>query len=226
VLVELAGANAKQPRELWWIDLASGQRRRIAEDLPSGSISYFEQPVHQISNDGSRVLFFWASERSTLWFCQQAGEPRPLAHADDGFVSAVLSGDGRVAWALSAGGRLLRIPIDGGPVEEVLGRLPGSAMTFTASGFDFPVIDDRTRDRVDIQIPWEFEGPRPCDWNIGRPNGPSESRRRRARWIPVDQGRAAGLQCAGDRGQSRSGGLDDSCVVLQPGTWRPWAASC
>jgi uncharacterized protein (TIGR03437 family) len=182
-LVEVAGLDAKEPHELWWIDVASGLREPIAKQVPSGCVNFIEQVNHQISNDGSRVLFFWPCAASTLWFWEPGAEARPAAHADEGFLSAVLSGDGRVAWALAASGRLLRIPVDGGPIEEVLGTLPpvlrsgyagsvpGSAMAFTqpggispglrftASGFDFPVIDDSTHDNIAIQIPWDYAEP-------------------------------------------------------------------
>ena len=177
-LVEIANSK-EQPRELWWIDIATQNRQRIGQLPPDGKLKFLDPANHQIANDGSRSLYLWPSQNSTVWFWQAAGEARSLAHADEGFLSAVLSGDGRIAWALTATGRLLRITIDTDSIDEVLpalpprldpgyaGTVPGSAMVwrslggispglrFTSGNLTFPVIDETTRDSVAVQIPWE-----------------------------------------------------------------------
>jgi uncharacterized protein (TIGR03437 family) len=181
-LVETSGPDAHQARELWWVDIATSGRVRIAEAPPDGSVNFLDAVNHQISNDGSRVVYFWPSQAASLGLWQQGGEARVLARADEGFVSAVLSGDGRVVWALTAAGRLLRIVVDTGAAEVVLGALPtslrsgyagsvpGSAMLwdapsllpglrFSSGRVEFPVIDESARDRIAIQIPWEVTGP-------------------------------------------------------------------
>ncbi|MCU1238506.1 MAG: hypothetical protein JWP63_6473 [Candidatus Solibacter sp.] len=164
-------------RELWWVDIASGNRQRLAQLAPDSKINFLDQINHQISNDGSRVLYVWPSQNTMVWYWQTGANPRPLAQADEGFLSAVLSGDGRIAWALTATGRLLRITIDTGTTDEVLpalpprldwgyaGTAPGSAMIFrggsspglrfTVGDLTFPVIDETSTDSIAIEIPWE-----------------------------------------------------------------------
>ena len=180
-LVDTSGIDVHQPRELWWVDIAGGEHQRIGLLAPDGSDDFLAAASQQISNDGSRVLYFWPSQNRTLWLWQRGSEAQPLAVAEEGFRSAVLSGDGRVAWAFTAGGRLLRIATDTGSASEVLsalpprlwpgyaGSLPGSAMlwrspegggisaalSFTSGSLNFPVVDDSSRDEVSIQIPWE-----------------------------------------------------------------------
>jgi uncharacterized protein (TIGR03437 family) len=91
----------------------------------------------------------------------------------------VLSGDGHVAWAFTATGRLLRIPVDTASSEEILpalpprltpgyaGSMPGSDMVlrapsgisrglhFSAGDLVYPVADDSDPDSIAVQIPWE-----------------------------------------------------------------------
>ncbi|MEO8596814.1 MAG: hypothetical protein ABI759_26075 [Candidatus Solibacter sp.] len=184
VLVEVRG----QSRELWLVDVANGARQRIAQLAADGTSNFLETARHQISNDGSRVAYLWPSQNTELWFWQSGGEGRVLAQADEGFLSMVLSGDGRIVWAFTASGRLLKIAVDAGTIEEVLGALPprlgpgyagsapGSAMVlasprgggistglrFTSGTLIYPVIDDASRDSIAVQIPWEAPtGPNP-----------------------------------------------------------------
>jgi len=181
-LIETAESGEQQRRELWWVDIAAQNRQRIAQLAFDGTANFFDPANPRISDDGSRVLYLWPSQNNTVWIWQSAAEPRELAAAAEGFASAVLSGDGRIAWALTATGRLLRIVVDTNSIEEVLpalpprltsgyaGTAPGSAMVwrtgggtspglhFVAGSLTFPVIDDTTRDSVTIQIPWEASG--------------------------------------------------------------------
>ncbi|MEO8368617.1 MAG: hypothetical protein ABI806_05420 [Candidatus Solibacter sp.] len=173
-----ASPGGPQARELWWIDIATQSRIRIAQLAPDGKLNFGEPANSHLSNDGSRALYVWPSQNDVLWLWQAGAEARVLAHADEGFLNAVLSGDGRIVWALTATGRLLRIGVDGAS-EEVLpalpprldygytGTAPGSAMLwraqggitpglhFTAGGLTYPVIDESARDSIAIQIPWE-----------------------------------------------------------------------
>jgi uncharacterized protein (TIGR03437 family) len=124
-------------------------------------------------------LYLWPSQNNALWLWQAGVEARPLASADEGFLAAVLSGDGRVVWALTATGRLLRIGVEANSIDELLpalpprltsgyaGTAPGSAMIwrsdggasnglrFTSGSLTFPVIEETSRDSLTVEIPWE-----------------------------------------------------------------------
>ncbi|HEY9249235.1 MAG TPA: hypothetical protein VIO38_08890, partial [Rariglobus sp.] len=60
-LVEVAG-TADQPRDLWWVDITTQARQRIAQLAPDGELTFLYAANHQISNDGSRVLSLWPSQ--------------------------------------------------------------------------------------------------------------------------------------------------------------------
>lgn len=109
-------------RRLRLVDLTTSQTRTIIE----GFANYY-QPV--LSHDARRVLFLSDDPRDFSGWLM-----RPQAHAIDidgrnlrrltndpsGIVTAILSGDGRVAYALSRSGRLLRLDIDSGLETELL----------------------------------------------------------------------------------------------------------
>ena len=180
VLVESAGAD-KAARTLWWVDVGSGQQQRIAQLAPDGKVNFWDPANQQISNDGNRVLYLWPSQNQALWLWQNGEEPRVVAKAEEGFLNAVLSGDGRVIWAFTARGRLLNIAVDAGTTKETLSALPprlwptnggsaaGSAMVlksvpgkgisqglhYRSGNLDFPVADESSADLVAVQIPWE-----------------------------------------------------------------------
>lgn len=181
-LVEvIAPIGAISPRELWWIDISSGAKVRIAQKQPDGAVNFLDTGHRGIANDGARVLFYWPSENTRLWLWQNgSADPAVVLEAPEGFYGAVLSGNGRVIWAQTNSGRLLRMDVDGGTVEQVLdalpisaryafsGSVPGSAVVFqgtfglpglefTLGDLRFPVVDDTQKDSIAIQIPWEMQ---------------------------------------------------------------------
>jgi len=113
-------------------DLASRSKRTLAEG--AGDVY---QPT--ISDDGQQVLFL-----STVRFTGPApygpaqafiltldgSAPRQVTTDPAGVQSAVLSGNGRVAFVFTYGGRLLRINLDDGRTTELIPRTP-----FCCSGF-------------------------------------------------------------------------------------------
>jgi uncharacterized protein (TIGR03437 family) len=106
------------------VEPVGGSRRTLIEGLGD-----FYQPV--LSHDGQRVLFLTTSrfDNSGRVGSPQAyvigidGEGlRSVTQDPSGIHLAVLSGDGRVAYALTRSGRLLRADIDAGTVTELLPR--------------------------------------------------------------------------------------------------------
>jgi hypothetical protein len=75
-----------------------------------------------VSYDGSLVLAVGGDQ---LWLIGGDGaDARAITREADGVRTGVLSGDGRVAYALTNGGRLLRVETGTGAVTELLGRTP------------------------------------------------------------------------------------------------------
>ncbi len=99
---------------------------RNIETLIEGFADFY-QPL--LSHDGRRVLFLSNSRFDESW---QPGPPqahvigidgagrRALTSEPTGIASAILSGDGRVVYALAKSGRLLRIDVESGGQTELL----------------------------------------------------------------------------------------------------------
>jgi uncharacterized protein (TIGR03437 family) len=162
-------------RALTYIDLVSKERRVIAEwesDLPEVSLIYTGRTI---SDDGTCVLFY-AERRLRLL---DKGVVRVLADVPEGIWHVTLSGSGRVAYALTRTGRLLKIDTDSSETQNLIGGLPlqvsqqyggavpGSALQlyspgwppglqFLAAGHEFPLVDTPEQGFAYVQIPWEF----------------------------------------------------------------------
>lgn len=116
------------PRELHSIDLASGIDTFLAE----GDVLFFQPSV---SNDGEFVLYVTAPADSEVKGADAVAEQaflinsdgtgrRQLTDAPEGVSTAILSGDGTVAYAATPIGRLLRIDVVTGATEELIPRTP------------------------------------------------------------------------------------------------------
>ncbi|WP_321470292.1 IPT/TIG domain-containing protein [uncultured Paludibaculum sp.] len=150
------------------IDIASGALSTILEDAVD-----FSQP--SVSNDGSAVIVL--SRRQVFYLASDGTGLRQLTNEADGIQTAVLSGDGHVAYALTFGGRLLRIDVAETKVTEILGRTAalsgvptsgaiGSALVVTGSALDeqdmsvtigglaAPLVRAKPGELI-FQIPWE-----------------------------------------------------------------------
>jgi uncharacterized protein (TIGR03437 family) len=159
------------PRRLVAIDTASGRETVLAADPePDGAVHAglgtfllvppIQQPFirvpgpvfgHSISADGTRVLAIARDDgtavRQWLLLTDTDGDrARRLGFVPDGYKEAVLSGDGRVAYATTGLGRLLRIDLATQAIEEILPRTPwidrwtgvlseGSVITLVGGGF-------------------------------------------------------------------------------------------
>ena len=122
------------------VDLKTGESWRLASRSGEGSM----QPC--LSNDGRIVLYIDSGQAFAV--TTDTSVARRLTSDPAGIREVVLSGDGRIAYATTASGRLLRIRIDGSAVEELIGQTPvlqgnlasgaatpGSAFTVRGAGF-------------------------------------------------------------------------------------------
>ncbi|SPE41423.1 conserved exported hypothetical protein [Candidatus Sulfopaludibacter sp. SbA3] len=146
-----------------------------------------------ISDDAS-VIAFVSSADSQVWL---ASPLRQLTKEPDGIIEVILSGDGRVAYAATSGGRLLRIDVATGGVTELIPTspwitnsispvAPGSLYQFIGhnlspadvririGGMDAP-IESLSADQVWFQVPWEvpLQDSAPMQYISG--NSPLES---------------------------------------------------
>jgi uncharacterized protein (TIGR03437 family) len=140
-----------------------------------------------LSTDGRVVTFLLPTDEGLQLFVvrPESGTPRRLTTDPSGIREIVMSGDGRVAYAVTASGRLLRVSIETAMVEERIGQsvhldavstsslpypVPGSALTITGSGLSLGsagpapevLLDGQpapllsvTPGRMTFQIPWE-----------------------------------------------------------------------
>jgi len=114
-----------------------------------------------------------------LWLVRADGrDARQITWEQDGVRTAVLSGDGRVAYALTFGGRIVRVDTAAGTAAELLGRtpwlrpeqsalVPGSANEVYGSGLQDDLLAvtvntrivpllDRAPARVIFQLPGDY----------------------------------------------------------------------
>ena len=100
-----------------------------------------------LSDDGSQILYLarmggipqvWVTDRFGFW-------PRQITRDPAGIQTATLSGDGKVVYATTQGGRLIKVAVATGEVTEAISRtpwfdssltaVPGQLSTFTGFGF-------------------------------------------------------------------------------------------
>ncbi|MGJ5815008.1 IPT/TIG domain-containing protein [Paludibaculum fermentans] len=150
------------------VDLVTGALVTVHEGFPS-----YSQP--RLSNDGSVITF--QSERQLFVIHSDGSGLRKLTDETDGIDYSNLSGDGRVAFATTNGGRLVRVDVETAQVTEILGRTlsprswlnypsPGSALlisgsamdqpglTVTIGGLNAPIIE-AIPGQLTVQVPWE-----------------------------------------------------------------------
>jgi uncharacterized protein (TIGR03437 family) len=150
------------------LDLTSGELITVIEGPAD-----FSQPA--VSNDGSILL---TVSNSQIFILNADGTGlRQLTSETDGIQTAILSGNGRVAYALTFGGRLLRIEVEESKTTEILGRTAhveteflhsaiGSAMVIkgtaldepdlqvTIGGLPAPIVQAKPGELL-VQVPWE-----------------------------------------------------------------------
>ena len=101
------------------IDVATGHETLLAQAL------YVFSP--SATADGSTILVGLAVNGSNQLFLTgltSGGVMTKVTNESDGIVSAVISGDGRVAYAVTGGSRLLRIDVPSGTVTELAPSTP------------------------------------------------------------------------------------------------------
>lgn len=114
-----------------------------ATDLSTGNeVNFGQSPIYSvggpeakgqayfhpsISNDGRRILYRWRDEEAPpqAMISNIDGTGRRVLTAEEsGIAEAVLSGDGRRAYAATGGGGLISIDVDSGIVHRILPEAP------------------------------------------------------------------------------------------------------
>ncbi len=130
------------------------------------------------ANDGTLLYLAPDAEgRLQPALATPAGETLPLAHIPEGVSTAILSGNGELAWAATNTGRLLRIRTLDGVADEMVPETPfvspatqfaypGSVVRFAGTGLgpstryllDGIVLpySESTPEGAAVQIPWEL----------------------------------------------------------------------
>ena len=164
-----------EPGRVTRVDMTTGRETTVFTGFGPGMPS--------LSSDGSTLFF---TDRNQLYITA-GGEPRQVTNEADGIGSAIMSGNGRIAYAVTGTSRLLRIEVGSGTVTELASATPlvtdtyrvhrprtteaavGSLMQFFGSGLggvssinmcgrDVPVMQN-----VRFQVPWDLpEGPCPA----------------------------------------------------------------
>jgi uncharacterized protein (TIGR03437 family) len=79
-----------------------------------------------ISSDGSTIIFLSGTANSQqLFFIRPDGSGRrSLTNASDGITSAAISGDGRIAYAVTGSNALLKIDTQNGSIQQIVSPMP------------------------------------------------------------------------------------------------------
>jgi uncharacterized protein (TIGR03437 family) len=161
----------------------------VPANLPNNTPSYF-QPW--LSDDGSSVLYLTvdASGHQQVFYEATNGSGERaltnLTSVPEGVSAATLSGDGTIAYAATPDGRILRISVPSGKMDELAGRTPqliqlqnpavgsvnwisGAALSATGTlpqvlvgDVPAPVISAEPT-LVKFQIPWEVHPGQPSE---------------------------------------------------------------
>ena len=100
---------------------------RLADPAGSGSsLLAADGYAPSMSDDGAQVLYLSnrTGKAQVRIMSTAGGSDRQLTGDPDGVVRAILSGDGSMAYAVSNGGRLLKIFVATAAVQEVVPRTP------------------------------------------------------------------------------------------------------
>ncbi len=117
VVYEPFGASGR--RQLAVVDVASGR------SWPLGS-PHRDNYLPSVSSDGQWVLYLSKiADIPQLFFSRRDGTAwRQLTNGPSGIAEAVLSGDGRLAWAVTGDGAVIRIDTASGTAEQRIAALP------------------------------------------------------------------------------------------------------
>ena len=95
------------------IDLRNGRRQTLVELADSDQVN--------VSDDGRLVLYLAGNPRKQAMLLEPGRGTRQLTAEPRGVQTAILSGDGRVVYAVTGGGRLVRIDAASGAETEIIG---------------------------------------------------------------------------------------------------------
>jgi uncharacterized protein (TIGR03437 family) len=181
--------QADSSTQLQLVDVETGNAQVFLAQTPNPYGNFLG--VHtSISDDGNRVLYFFpdnnvgAAPQVSLWD-RNSGATTTLAGLPEGARSATISGNGEFAWIATKTNRLVRVDLNAGGVEEILGAfpatlredysgsVPGSAVRlegsapntgehFVSGSTELPILPpDQTASTL-VQVPWEFSAGLPA----------------------------------------------------------------
>jgi uncharacterized protein (TIGR03437 family) len=132
--------------------ICGNQTLRVAAVGGESALLAADGHAPSLSDDGRTVLYLSSrSGTQQAWLIHTDGSgDRQLTQHPLGITSAILSGDGSTAYAVTLGGQLLKIAAASGEIEELIPRTPyvdpgqttapGKLTTFTGEGLsDFAV---------------------------------------------------------------------------------------
>ncbi len=177
------GGPDDDQRTLIVIDAETGELLSIAAMPPRdyrAVFGSFAKPAWDAS--GTQLIYRMFDDQGqptaiSLWEAATR-ESRVVLASAEGFAEAVISGDGRIIWAVTNSNRVLRLDRESGVTDEILAPLgsitrgvegegvPGSALLVRGRGFtktqtavdgdvQLPLVD-ATNEGLWVQIPWEY----------------------------------------------------------------------
>jgi uncharacterized protein (TIGR03437 family) len=102
-----------------------GETIRLADPSGSGSsLLIADGFAPSLSDDGKTLLYLANQAKPQLHIFQFGGASRQLGFDPDGIAQAILSGDGSTIYAVTLGGRLLKVSASTGAAQELIPRTP------------------------------------------------------------------------------------------------------
>jgi hypothetical protein len=107
------------------IVFAVGDTIRLADPTGSGSSLLISDGfAPSLSDDGRTLLYLANRAKPQIHVYRFGGASRQLGFDTSGIAQAILSGDGSTIYAVTLGGRLLKIPASTGSAQELIPRTP------------------------------------------------------------------------------------------------------
>jgi uncharacterized protein (TIGR03437 family) len=101
-------------------------------DLASGRDESWDGTAAAMDDAGGRVAMVRDGQLFVADF--GGGGARPVGSVAEGLASAILSGSGKIAYAVTKTGRLVKIAVDSGDTTEIVARTP--SVTINGAGVD------------------------------------------------------------------------------------------
>jgi uncharacterized protein (TIGR03437 family) len=109
--------------------------------MPTTDLFVYDGYLPSLTDDGRLVVYVSARTGTPQGYAigTDGNGHRALTNEPDGIAQAIVSGDGAVAYATTLGGRILKISVTSGTVQELLPRTPHLNFMFPQlQGYSFP----------------------------------------------------------------------------------------